>query len=149
MLDKELLLTDEIYGKNVPEETQGYLFHYMVTACFTDTKTFCVTYMNRTIQMEGNRWKHQDGNREPMDGVSLETIETGIKLFNKALGHVNAHAREQQATAKAVLKKANKEIADEEINITDLEEAAHSEPTKGWHSQAVVNLEFELTGETG
>jgi hypothetical protein len=41
-----------------------------------------------------------------MDGVSLETIETGIELFNKALGYVNAHAREQLATAKAVLKKS-------------------------------------------
>ncbi len=46
-------------------------------------------------------------------------------------------------------KKANEEIADEEVDITDLEEAAHSKHTKGWHSQAVVNLEFELTGETG
>ncbi len=43
---------------------------------------------------------HQDGNCEPMDGVILETIETGIELFNKALGHVNAHARKQKATAK-------------------------------------------------
>jgi hypothetical protein len=47
------------------------------------------------------------------------------------------------------LKKANEEIADEKVDITDLEEVAHSEPTKGWHSQAVVNLEFELTEETG
>ncbi len=54
LLDKELLLTDEIYGKNVPEEMQGYLFHYTVTAYFTDTKTFYVTYMNRMIQTEGN-----------------------------------------------------------------------------------------------
>jgi hypothetical protein len=46
------------------------------------------------------------------------------------------------------LKKANEEIADEEVDITDLEEAAHYNHTKGWHSQAVVNLEFELTGET-
>jgi hypothetical protein len=46
------------------------------------------------IQTKGNAWKHQDGNHEPMDGVSLETIETEINLFNKALGHVNAHARE-------------------------------------------------------
>jgi hypothetical protein len=37
LLDKELLLTDEIYGKDVPEEMQGYLFHYTVTAYFTDT----------------------------------------------------------------------------------------------------------------
>ncbi len=105
-------------------------------------------YVNRTIQTKENAWKHQDGNHEPMDGVSLITIETGINLFNKALGHVNAHAREQQATAKAVLKK-NEKIADEEVDITDFEEVTHSEPTKGWHSQAVVNLEFELTGETG
>ncbi len=62
---------------------------------------------------------------------------------------LNSHAREQQATAKAVLKKANEEIAEEEVDVTDLEEAAHSEPVKGWHSQAVVNLEFELTRETG
>jgi hypothetical protein len=101
------------------------------------------------IQMEGNAWKHQGGNREPMDGVSLETIETGIELFNKAVGSINAHAREQQATAKAVLKKANEKITDEEVDSTDLEEAAHSKPTKGWHSQVVVKLEFGLTGETG
>ncbi len=121
----------------------------MVTAYFSDTETFPLMYMNCMIQMEGNAWKHQDGNCEPMDGVSLETIEKGIKLFNKALGHVYNHAREQQATAKAVLKKAKEEIADEEVDITDLEEAASSEPTKGWHSQAVINLEYELTGETG
>ncbi len=91
----------------------------------------------------------QDGYCEPIDGASLESIETGIKLFNKASSRINAHAREQQATAKAVLRKANEEIADEEVDITGLEEAAHSKPTKGWHSQAVVNLEFELTRETG
>jgi hypothetical protein len=45
LLDKELLLTDEIYGKNVSEEMQGFLFHYTVTAYSTDTKTFCVAYM--------------------------------------------------------------------------------------------------------
>jgi hypothetical protein len=56
--------------------------------------------MNHMIQTEGNAWMHQDGNCEPMDGVILETIETGIELFNKALGHVNAHARKQKATAK-------------------------------------------------
>ncbi len=36
-LEKELLLTDAIYGKNVPEEMHWYLFHYTVTAYFTDT----------------------------------------------------------------------------------------------------------------
>ena len=55
----------------------------MVTAYFSDTETFPLMYMNCMIQMEGNAWKHQGGNREPMDGVSLETIETGIELFNK------------------------------------------------------------------
>jgi hypothetical protein len=54
LLDKELLLSDEIYGKNVPEEMQGYLFYDMVTAYFTDTKTFWVTYMNRMIQFKEN-----------------------------------------------------------------------------------------------
>ena len=88
MLDKELLLTDAIYGKKVPEEMQGYLFHYTVTAYFTDIKNFCVTYMNHMILKDGNVWKHQDGNHEPMDGVGLETIEMGIELFNRALGHV-------------------------------------------------------------
>jgi hypothetical protein len=49
LLDKELLLTDAFYGKKVSEEMQGNLFHYTVTAYFTDTKTFCVTYMMRMI----------------------------------------------------------------------------------------------------
>ena len=84
LLDKELLLTDVIYGKNVPEEMQGYLFHHMVTAYFTDTKTFCVMYTNHMILKDGNVWKHQDSNHEPMGDVSLETIETGIELFNRA-----------------------------------------------------------------
>jgi hypothetical protein len=105
--------------------------------------------MNQMILKDGNVWKHQDGNREPMDGVSLETIETRIELFNRALGHINAHAREQQAAAKAVLEKANEDIAVEVVDITGLEEVAHSEPQKGWHSQAVVNLKLKLTGETG
>ena len=45
--------------------------------------------------------------------------------------------------------KANEDIAAEVAEVTDLEKAAHSEPKKGWHSQAVVDLEFELTEETG
>jgi hypothetical protein len=49
LLDKELLLTDAIYGKKVHEEMQGYLFHDTVTAYFTETKTFCMRYMNRVI----------------------------------------------------------------------------------------------------
>ncbi len=106
-MDKELLLTDEIYGKSIPEEMQGCLFQYMVTAYFTNTKTFHVMFMNHMIQIKGNAWKHQVGNCKPLYGVSLETIETGIELFNRALGCVNAHARKQQASAKVVLKKAN------------------------------------------
>jgi hypothetical protein len=62
LLDKELLLTDAIYGKKVPEEMQGYLFHYRVTAYFTETKTFCEMYMTHMIFKDGNVWKHQDGN---------------------------------------------------------------------------------------
>ena len=94
MLDKELLLTDGIYGKKVPEEMQGYLFHCRVTAYFIVTKTFRAMYMNHMILKDGNVWKHQDGNHEPMDGVSLETIEMGIEFFNRALGCINAYARE-------------------------------------------------------
>jgi hypothetical protein len=149
LLDKELLLTDAIYGKKVPEEMQGYLFHYRVTAYFTETKTFCVMYTTHMILKDGNVWKHQDGNHEPMDGVSLEIIETEIELFNRALGCINAHAREQQAAAKAVLEKANEDIKAEVVDVTDLEKAANSEPQNGWHSQVVVDLEFELTRETG
>jgi hypothetical protein len=84
------------------------------------------------ILKDGNVWKHQDGNHEPMalpmDGVNLETIETEIELFNRALGWVNAHAREQQAAAKTVLEKANEDIKAEVVDVTDLEKAAHSEP---------------------
>ncbi len=49
LLDRELLPTDAIEGKKVPEEIQVYLFHYTVTAYFTETKIFCATYMNRMI----------------------------------------------------------------------------------------------------
>ena len=79
-----------------------------------------------------------------MDGVSLETIEIGIELFNRELGHVNAHVREQQAGAKAVLEKANEDIAVEVVDVTDLEEAVHSELMKGWYSQVVVLGECDI-----
>ena len=44
MLEKDILLGDEIYGTDVPEEMEGKLFHYQVQGCDNRTKKFTAQY---------------------------------------------------------------------------------------------------------
>ena len=47
------MLTDAIYGKNIPEEGKGKLFRYTVTAYNSQYKTFTVKYKNEAIDPDG------------------------------------------------------------------------------------------------
>ena len=52
-VDHDILLTDAIYGKNIPEEGKGKLFRYTVTAYNLQYKTFTVKYKNEAIDPDG------------------------------------------------------------------------------------------------
>ena len=52
-VDQDILLTDEIYGKNIPEEGKGKYFCFTVTAYNLQYKTFTVKYKNEAIDPDG------------------------------------------------------------------------------------------------
>ena len=74
-VDHDILLTDAIYGKNIPEEGKGKLFRYTVTAYNSQYKTFTVKYKNEAIDADGiNFYTYQEGDDDTF-------VVEGCKLF--------------------------------------------------------------------
>ena len=145
MLDKYICLTDDIYGGKVPEDVQGYLFCYKVVGYDSEKKQFKATYQLRMIKEDGYEWKHLDGEREELDALTYDHVKDGLELYNRAIGRVNAHDYEKTHAAEESLKrKANPTddaITEEEVDMTDLEQAAHDERDNGgWMSQGVLDV---------
>ena len=148
LVDSDVLLTDTIYGRAIPTDMEGQLFHYTVTGYESPSNSFTVQYRNKMIEEDGVAWEHQDGERESMTGVDIETVRAGIILYNKKYSDVRSHDISLTNVAEAVQKKKGEDSGDEEFETDDLDEAAFSSE-KGWFGQEVIDLEFKLTGETG
>ena len=109
MVNKDVLLTDAIFGKATPKEMKGYLFHYMVGMYkSTPTVTFSLTYCNRMIKDDGDTWEHQDGNRETMSGVTYITVKEGVQLYNTKLIEIKNNNSKKLDMTKAILKEKRK-----------------------------------------
>ena len=148
LIDKDILLGEEIYGNRVPEDMVGKLFHYQVTGYDSRTKKFTAAYKNRMIVRNGSSWEHQDGNREVMGDLGLESVEKGQTLYNVKFSDVRTNELALETASKAILKKKGEDEKDnKEIDFTDLEEAAGSDGN--WFGMPVIDAMFELTGETG
>ncbi len=125
MVGKDVLPTEEIYGNCVPIDMKGMLFCYLVTAYDAKLKVFSLQYTNKMITATGNQWIHQDGKREHMPNVAVETVKAEMKLYNTTCTHINNYERAQVDAAKASLKTKVQQIAhNDEIHYSDLDEAA-------------------------
>ena len=143
LVGKEVLLTDEIYGNCVPIDMRGLLFCYLVTAYDVESKVFPLQYANKMITANGARWIHQDGNRENMANVAVETVKAGSKLYNAACTRINDFKWAQVDAAKASLRTKVQQIANnDEIDYSDLDEAARLSDN-GWMGQEVIEVDFE------
>ena len=83
-----------------------------------------------------------------MTGVVASTAEEGIQLYTSKFNKIRTAEIQAQIVAKASLQ--DKQIVQRAKNLCtlDLEEAADSSE-KGWFSMDVIELKFELTGQTG
>ena len=82
-VDHDILLTDAIYGKNIPEEGKGKYFRYTVTAYNLQYKTFTVKYKNEAIDLDGiSFYIYQEGDDDAfLPNVQEESVVKGRKLF--------------------------------------------------------------------
>ena len=149
LCEKDILLTTDIYGSPsaVPKEMKGMLFHYLVMGYNSISKKYTIQYRNRMIKEDGVEWQENDGGRESLPDFGYDTVKKGRDEYLAATYRISNHRAGKVSLAQAVLKKKG-EGDDEEVDMTDLEEAAHS-TERGWWSQEVMEVDFELTGETG
>ena len=82
--ERLVLLTDVIYGKEVPEEFRGMQFVYKVCSWDSEEMTFKLKYQNRMIKFDGVEWEFQDGSRADLNDVKFPTVKAGDKLDQKA-----------------------------------------------------------------
>ena len=82
---QDVLFTDAIYGRTIPKDMEGQIFHYNITGYNSPSNSFNVQYRNKMIEGKGVVWEHQNGKHESMNGVDLKTIESGMILYNKKL----------------------------------------------------------------
>ena len=82
-VDQDILLTDAIYGKNIPEEGKEKYFRYTVTAYNLQYKTFTVKYKNEAIDPDGiSFYIYQEGDDDAfLPNVQEESVVKGRKLF--------------------------------------------------------------------
>lgn len=147
-MQKEVLLTDEIYNGRVPDDMKGMLFCYSVTGYNVESKLYTLRYNNRMIGPEDVQWVHQDGEREEMSNVSMSTVKNGFKLFSAACTRITDYENAQVDVARQVLKKKVSDQDSTVIDYSDLDAAAESS-TKGWRGMEVIEVDFSLTGNTG
>ena len=143
---KNICMTDAIYENGPPEEMRGKLFHYLVTSYDAVSKTFQIQYRNRMIEEDGRAWIHNDGDRDSISGIKFDSVKKGKKLYEKAEGRVAAVENDKKAAAKAVLEKKVEVHEAVAIDMSDLEKAAES-AKKGWRDHAMMEVDFEPTGE--
>ena len=146
-MDQDVLSTDAIYGRTIPEDMKGQLFHYTVMGYNSPSNSFNIQYQNKMIEEEGVVWEHQDGEHESMNGVDLKTIQSGMKLYNNKISDVRTHKISLDQVAEAVQKKKGEDLGDADFETEDLDEAAFASK-KGWFGLEVIDKVFKLTGET-
>ena len=128
----------KLYKGTVPPEYQGMQFDYEVVGWNKTTK-FTVQYKNRMIKDDGVKWvPDPEGNNDELPKFTLEQVKEGLELYRKAVGRVAKHARSNVAVANEVLKKTAGPPKPEDIDMTDLNEAAARDPSKGWSSMEVL-----------
>lgn len=92
-LGKHILLTDQIFCLNVPEEYRGYLFDYVVISFNQKSNRFAARYQNRMIREDGLEWvlDAEDGvDSFDLDGLKHTTLVEGGELYHQAVERVNA-----------------------------------------------------------
>ncbi len=135
MVGKDVLLTEEIYDDRVPIDMRGMLFCYLVMAYDVELKVISLQYTNKMITATGNWWIHQDGKREHMPNVAVETVKARMKLYNAPCTRINDYERARVDAAKASLKTKVQQIAHNDvIDYSDLDEAARLS-AKDWMVQ--------------
>ena len=105
LIDKDILLGEEIYENAVPEDMIGKLFHYQITGFDRQTKKFSAQYKNRMIDDDGSSWEFQDGDRESMGNLDLVSVERGHTLYNVKFSQVRTNELELENASKAILKR--------------------------------------------
>ena len=53
LVDSDVLLADTIYGRTIPIDMKGQLFHYTVTGYESPSNSFTVQYRNKMIEEDG------------------------------------------------------------------------------------------------
>ena len=125
-MDTDVLLTDEIYGRTIPQNIEGQLFHYVIMGYDSLSNLFKVQCQNKMIEEEEVVWEHHNGDHESMDGVSVKTIEADIKLYSAKFSNTRTHELNNMVVAEAVQKKEGEDERDEGFETEDLDEAADS-----------------------
>ena len=76
------------------------------------------------IHKDGDRWEQDDeGRRDTIPGIAVETVDKGIKLYNKKFTGVRLCQEQEDASKKTLLKNKASDDDDEE-NMDDLGTAA-------------------------
>ena len=152
MVEKDILvLADTVYNDSrCPTHLKGQLFHYNVRLYDSHTKTFTLTYLDKTIGPNGVDFQADPtGAKDTIVGIKSKTVEDGMGLYFQAVGRMNAHMKERKAAADAKLKKneAANALSGQKVDVDDLDKAASNDP-KGWFGDDVVLCDFCLTGVT-
>ena len=158
-INKDILLTDDIYNRKVPEAAKGKFFRYIVTHFVPCYKHFTVKYKNEVIDPEGTCfYSYQEGNggaacadsSETLDGVLEFTIEEGRERFLNTTARIK---KEQNKKAFAIKKKLQKEAKNPKVvDLDDINDIARRSE-QGGKSMEIILLEFkfirEVKSETG
>jgi len=148
-VNSDIILTDEVYEGGVPAGLENVWYHYTVTDYNGPSKTFTVKYQMKMIHKDGDEWQQDNkGRRETIPNIALETVDKGIKLYNKKFADVKDRQLKEDALKKDLLKKKAGDDDNGKENMDDLDAAAESSK-KRWYGEEVIEVEFERTGNEG
>jgi len=149
LVDSDIILTEDVWDGRVPDGFRDIWFHYVVTGYHSPTKTFTAKYQKKMIHKDGDRWEQDDeARRESIPDISVETVDKGIRLYNKKFSDIKDRQLKEEESKNTLLKQKAGDDKDGDDNMHDLDEAAESSEKK-WFGEEVIKVEFELTGEEG
>ena len=141
-----ILLTDNVYGNNPPEEMKDHYFKYVVSSYDSSKKKFHLVYCNKMIDKEGSGWIHQNGFHEPLMNVALSTVLEARQRYMDFLLHTRKNEKKCIAVAEETIKQVQLDST-EIIDCSDLDRAADNDIAKGWKGLSVMLVDFDLTGD--
>lgn len=145
----QVLMTDSIFTRSIPEDAKGELFMYSVLTYETESKLFELKYEKKAIDPDGTEFYAYDKkDNSILTKVALATVKEAQERYLKLTTKTKKEENDRLDKAKKELEVESR--APSKVDLSDMIDTIISSDTlRGGTSPDILDLEFELVDDEG